>query len=324
MSLAAEKSPSFDLSKVVKNKLTAVTFVGALFSTAEVRASDNTEGSAEIILAQLVDDIGAAERVEAADELRIVSQEASSAACYLFSGIEPEESRRLVIESRDIFERNLDALLNGNPSMNIIGAETRRKTIAELESLRAIWTPVSEALAALLEDANDADAVGVVKANSKLLYEKTNYLVSVISGEYSNPAELLQVDALMLDIVGRQGMYTQKIAKNACKVWNGEEVETSTQELTGAIEIFETSLNALLHGMPEAGLKAAPTPEIIDGLSGVISDWAETRTLVDTLLASGALAGDEQTALFNRMNDKMYQLKKITHDYALYSKHKYD
>ncbi len=308
----------------VRKNFATLTFVGALFSTAEVKASEGRDETAEVIEAQLVDDIGAAERVEAADILRTMSQEVAAAACFLYSGIDVEESRRLMIEGRDKFDKNLDALLNGNVEMNIIGAETRRKTIVMLEEVRDLWAPISGAVTALVDDPSDSKAVGVIKTNNVPLFDLTNTLVSEISGQYSNPAELMQVDAILLDIVGRQGMLTQKITKNACKVWNGEQVERSTEALTGAMQIFETSLGALLNGLPEAGVQPAPTPEIATALEGVITDWNTTRPMIDTLLANGTLAAEDQVSLFRAMNDKMYRLEKLAHVYAIYSKHQYN
>jgi hypothetical protein len=299
-------------------------FAGAVAATADAQASEGPDARYQLIEAQLVEDIGAAERIEAADILRTLTQEVSSASCYLFSGVDMDESRRLMIEARDKFDKNFDALLNGNASMNIIGGETRRKTIAKLERIGDLWLPMSEAVTALVADPRDAAAVKVIKTNNVPLFDLTDYLVSEISGEYSNPAELMQVDAIMLDIVGRQGMLTQKIAKNACKVWNGEQVALSTDALSRSMQTFEVSLNALMHGMPEAGVKPAPTPHIRSTLEGVVSDWGQTRPLVDELLASGDLAGEAQVSLFRRMNDKMYRLEALAHDYALYSKHSFD
>ena len=183
---------------------------------------------------------------------------------------------------------------------------------------------MSAAVSALLADPTDQTAAKVIKTNNVPLFDLTNYLVSEIAGEYSNPAELLQADAIMLDIVGRQGMLTQKISKNACKVWNGEELQRSTDALSGSMQMFEVSLNALMHGMPEAGVKSAPTPKIKSTLEGVISDWGETRPIVDELVESGRLSKDAQTKLFRRMNDKMYRLEELAHDYAIYSKHRYE
>ena len=324
MFIAPAKRNSEPVAALLKGKLTTLSFIGALVSTTEVRATGQTVDDAEVVLAQLVDDIGAAARVEAAVMLRTLSQEVASAACYLYSGIDVEESKRLALEAREKFDTNLDALMNGNPAMNIIGGEKRPKTIKKLDDIKGVWTSVSAALTALVADTDDSDAVGVIKSTSMDMFYMTDMLVSEISGEYSNPAELLQVDAIMLDIVGRQGMLTQKIAKNACKVWNKDALDASTQALTDAMTVFETSLNALINGMPSLGVLPAPTPEIQTGLTSVVSDWNDTRPFVDELLNTGALASEDQSALFRRMNDKMYRLEKITHDYALYSKHKYD
>lgn len=317
------KSPTLS-SMIMRKHITALTFAGALVSTMEAKASEGRNAAAELIEASLVDDMGAAERIEAADVLRTMSQEVAAASCFLYSGIDASESARMMVEGRDKFDLNLDALFFGNAAMNIIGAETRRKTIVLLEEVKQTWQPMSDAVDTLVTNPTDSAAIKVIKTNNIALFELTNVLVSEISGQYSNPAELMQVDAILLDIVGRQGMLTQKISKNACKVWNGEEIARSSEALTGAMQMFETSLKALLNGMPEAGIVSAPTPEIAAVLSGVIKDWDTTRPLVDDLLSKGTLGDAEQISLFRAMNDKMYRLEALAHDYAIYSKHQYD
>lgn len=305
-----------------RSVLTALTIAITIAAPVTAKTAEEDAARYELVQAQLVEDIGAAERVEAADILRTMTQEVAAAACFLYTGIDTAESQRLMIEGRDKFNKNLDALLYGNTELNIIGGETRRKTIVFLEEIRDYWAPMSGAATALAADPDDSAAVGIIKANNVPLHDLTETLVSDIAGQYSNPAELLQADALLLDIVGRQGMLTQKISKNACKVWNGEELARSTSELTGAMQMFETSLGALLHGMPDVGVKAAPTPEIASALEGVLTDWSTTRPVIDTLLSAGAIDPDDKVVLFRAMNDKMYRLEKLAHKYALYSKYK--
>ena len=108
-------------SRTPRHKTAALLFAIALLNAPAVSASESAAGAFQIAKAQLVDDIGAAERVEASDLLRTLTQEVPAAACYLFSGIDMDESRRLMVEARDKFDKNLDALLNGDAEMNIIG-----------------------------------------------------------------------------------------------------------------------------------------------------------------------------------------------------------
>lgn len=317
--VSAPKKPS---QKAHPAALTAASLLGFLISTHEVAASGATN-DANLIEATLVEDIGAAERIEAADVMRTVSQELGAAACFLYNGIDTDESRRIMLRAQERFVTNIEALIYGNPSMNIIGGETRARTIRELETILAEWTPISEATKRLDADPTDSAAVDAIKAGTFRLYDMTNHLVSEISGEYSNPAELLQIDALMLDIAGRQAMLAQIISKNACKVWTRDEQDAAKERLTQSMDLLDTSLNALRHGMAEVGLKPAPTPEIAEALDGVIADWTETRPELERLLAENDLPDDSRTQIFRRMNEKTSRLEDIVHKYTAFAKHQY-
>ena len=273
------------------------------------------------VLATLSEDTGSAERIESADFLRIYTQEIAAAACYLYNGIESDLSLELLKEARHGFDLHLDALLNGNEALGIIGGEQRRKTVVELEEILSLWKPFAAATDALMANPNDGDAVHVIKSRNVTLFEKTDHLVSTVEGEYSNPAELLQSDVLTLEIVGRQAMMSQKIAKFACQIFTGDGSQEVAKGLSDAMRIYDVSLNALLNGMPEVGVIPAPTPEIRQALTEVLNDWEKTRPDLDTLLSTGTLSREKQIELFQHMSDEMHDLEKIAHKYVVFSKH---
>ncbi len=266
--------------------------------------------------------VGSAERIESGDFLRVYSQEVAAAACFYHNGIDMELSQELLLEARYGFGKHLDALRTGNEELGIIGKEERRKTIARLDAVEAVWTEIDQAVGALLEDFNDKAAVGVIKDKNLPLFELTDLLLSDLEGEYANPAELIQADVLMLEIAGRQAMMTQKIAKNACKLLSGRDTEKVREDLIDSVSLYELSLNALLNGMPQVGLKPAPTEEIAERLRLVQQDWAETRPVVDAIL-SGAQDTDALEYLFQHMAEEMHKLEEITHMYVVFSKHEY-
>ncbi|MEL6513597.1 MAG: type IV pili methyl-accepting chemotaxis transducer N-terminal domain-containing protein [Pseudomonadota bacterium] len=276
-----------------------------------------------IVEVQLVEDIGAADRVEAVDRLRTLSQEVPSAACHLYNSVAVDESRTLLSEGSDEFDAILDALYNGNPAMNIIGAETNRKTLAELDKVKSIWSDIRPAVAAMLANSDDAAAIKIIKERNMPLYEETNILLSYISGEYSNPAELLQADAIMIDITGRQSMLTQMMAKDACKIWTGTADDAVVENLASSLSTFDLILNALRNGMPEAGVKAAPTPEIAGVLDGIAVSWSIVKPKLEGILAGNKLNEDQRTKLYTELNKKMYEFDDLVHLYTIYAKHQY-
>ncbi len=278
---------------------------------------------ADIIAVSLVEDTGTIERIESAEALRTYTQAVAAAACFLHNDVATERSAALMVNARAGFDRHLDALLNGNPDMGIIGGEERRKTIVKLEDIRDEWAIFAGSVDTLLAKPDDKAAITSIKAGNMPLFEKTDILVSEIEGQYSNPAELIQADAILLEIVGRQAMLTQKIAKNACKIWSGNDTQEVRDALSGSMQIYEASLGALLNGLPEMGIRPAPTPEIRESLTQLQKDWADVRWKFDAILEGQSMDASKQAALFEHMTEEMELLEKITHKYAIFAKHDY-
>jgi hypothetical protein len=272
--------------------------------------------------ASYAEDTGSAERIESGEYLRTYSQEIAAAACFLYNGVDVDLSTELLTEAREGFDLHLDALMNGNEDLGIIGGERRRKTFVKLQAIGEKWTPMAEAVDRLLETHDDPMSIATIKSENVVLLDMTDILVSDLEGQYADPAELLQVDVLMLEVVGRQAMMTQKIAKNACKIWSGNDSAEVRDDLTESVSIYEVSLNALLHGMPEVGLLPAPTEEIASGLSHLLADWSQIRPTVDSVM-NGNVERDELISLFRHMADEMHKLEELAHKYVVFSKHEY-
>lgn len=278
----------------------------------------------DLVKAQLVEDIGASERVEVASLLRVLTQEVSSAACHLTKGVEPEQSRKLLVESKTKFAIFLDALQHGNPKLNIIGTEERRKTVMMIEDIRTQWAPLHDAAVRLLADQSDLDALKLIKANNENVLAATFDLTSEIAGQYSNPAELLQADVMLLDFAGRQALLTQKMAKIACEIWAGNRSDDRVELLGKTMQTYDLTLTALHDGMPAVGLLPAPTPEIDAALVNARKSWNVIKDELEQLMAEDAVSDESKTLLYTHLNDAMYEMEEIEHLYVAYSKHKYD
>lgn len=277
-------------------------------------------GSAGVARSTFSDETGSAERIQSAEYLRIYSQEVAAAACFLYNDIEASVSAALLMETIEGFDLHIDALLNGNTTLGIIGGEERRKTIVELEATRETWTPISEAAKSLLDDPRDTEAVTIIKSENSTLFEMTDLLVSNLESEYSNPTEIIQADVLAIEIVGRQAMMSQKIAKYACQVYSGDASQEVLSGLDESIGIYEASLSALIEGMPEVGIRPAPTPEIEAALLLVQADWSETRPALEALLSGNTLSRTQLVELYRHLVTEMYELEQIGEAYVRYSK----
>lgn len=271
------------------------------------------------LLSTFAQDTGDVIRIESAEYLRTYSQEVAAAACFLYNDIDATLSRELLREAREGFDLRVEALLKGNPALGIIGGEERRKTIVRIEEVDAIWGEMAAAVDALLADHGDADAVSVIKAKNMELFDRTDLLVTEIEAQYANPSILTQANVIVLEVIGRQAMMTQKIAKNACKIFTGAGSDKVVAELQGSVQIYEASLGALLNGMPELGIQPAPTPQIAEALGQIQSDWAEVRPILDRLATGETVDRETQVFLFKHMVEEMLRFEDISHAYVEFS-----
>lgn len=277
-----------------------------------------------VSMAGIADKTGAAERIEIADFMVMLSQEAASAACHLHNGISPEESRQLLQEAHDDFALYLHGLIYGDETLKIANKEEDRVTLARLIEVSDLWDPISEAIERVLKDPNDKQALNLIKAQNVPLHDASVLLLSEVIGVYSNPIELLQADALLIQFSGRQATLTQKMAKESCKIWTGNRSEALIAEFEKTIGLYDATLNALLNGMPAVGIKAAPTPEIRAALTAEAERWQIVKATMLTVRDYAEISDETKAKAFHQLNEAMHSAKKIADLYVTYSHHEYN
>ncbi len=248
---------------------------------------------------QFVEDIGASQRIDFSGKLRMLSQRIVAAGCNYSAGIDPERSGAVLSATSDEFQRIIDALEFGDAELGIIGAEERRRTQVGIRKLRELWDPTNATAQLIAAGDTSVETVKLLADQSAPLLEMAKMLVSELSGQYSDPTALLQSDALVIDIAGRQRMLSQRMSKNVCLISSGVNQDTALAELAATKEMFEVSLMALRNGMADVGIKAPPSEQISDGLDVVIADWTEIKTVVDRVLTGQAIDEEMRSIMFN-------------------------
>lgn len=251
---------------------------------------------------QFLQDMGASQRIDFSGKLRMLSQRVVAAGCNYAAGIDPANSGPALEAAKTEFHVIVDALEFGDADLGIVGHEERRKTLVGLSKLRELWEPAAASADLIATGAGTPENVAAFADQSAPLLDMAKLMVSEISAQYSDPTALLQADALIIDIAGRQRMLAQRMSKNVCLIASGLNVEVATAELTGAAQMFDTSLFALRNGMAEAGIKPPPNDEIAAGLDVVIADWTELQRIVDMVLAGQPLDAEQRSIMFNGSN----------------------
>ena len=218
------------------------------------------------------------------------------------------------------FETILTALEYGDPSLNINGPEQRRKTVAQIQAVRDAWQPLKAAAEAMVAgDTSDETLQVILDENMNVLNASQN-LVSEVTAQYSNPADLVQADGFLISIVGRQRMLTQTISKESCVLTSSQRTPETEEALNAAITTFGNSLVALRDGMPSVGVRPPPTAEIAEGLDVATGQWDAVVPTLDTLLAGSEIDNETAARKFRDLNMLMVTMNGVTAMYAASTK----
>ncbi|WP_341366789.1 type IV pili methyl-accepting chemotaxis transducer N-terminal domain-containing protein [Yoonia sp. BS5-3] len=259
-----------------------------------------------------------ADRIRYAQRLTMLTQKVAAASCALTSDVAIDESYADLEEAMHETDIILDALKFGNEALHILGPEENRRTLHDLQELRTEWYETHTAVEAVLADGHNVDSAHVIDDHNLSLLDKATVVASDILGQYSHPYEMTQADALLINIAGRQQMLTQKMSKDACEIWTGYHADIGREDLEATMVIFENSLHALRYGMPEAGVVAAPTPEIEADLDSILERWGVIRTNLDLLLAGEELDMAQKYEIFHDFNEELKEIDHLVNDYRAY------
>ncbi len=236
---------------------------------------------------------GGKARVNKSAGLRAQTEFLASSSCRLDAGIDAAAARADLIKARKTFENVLSGLEHGDPMLGIPTAESRPKSLVALKEVSGVLASMNSALDNLASGfgkPGDANSVEVVRAS---LRDKTFVLASEISGQYSDPDELLQSDAITLDFAGRQLGLAHRIARTACQLYRNPNDHDARDELKETVALLENSLDALQNGYPAAAISAPPTDAVRESLNAAYLHWSEARPLYNEMIAGAKPSEDD-------------------------------
>ena len=269
-------------------------------TSAQAQTADMTQ--AELIQAGFIEDVGSSERIDYSGKLRMLSQRIPAAACFSHAKIESDSAVKLLHAATAEFDQIVNALQYGDEALNIKGEEKDRKILIGLKKLKELWDPLHVEIADIeITGGTDEEVVHIADTSAPML-KVAKKLVSVVSGEYTNPTALLQADAMTIDIAGRQRMLAQRISKNVCLATSGLNKDTAIAELAAARDMYQSSVEALRFGMPDAGITATTNPEILAGLDEVLALWESVQPILSSVSAGEDIADEKRADIFHSMN----------------------
>lgn len=288
-----------------------------------VTGTQTTAQGKPIVRSKLWEDIGASERIDFSGRLHMLSQRIAASTCNMGAGVEPQISRGILAGSADEMDRIMKALQFGNPRMKIIGEETNPRIMANITKIDSQWEPIRKTIDAILTNGYDERDLAQFEEWNEPFFDDANLLVSEIAAQYSNPADLLQADAILVDLAGRQRMRSQMLLKQACVIWNGDNSDESRAALQKSIDLFDRTIDAMLNGVEDVGIRKAPTDKIQASLTSLNNDWTRARVALASVATGQSLEGDVRSELYLQMNSMLIQSNDIVTLYTKFAKHQY-
>lgn len=243
-----------------------------------------TSATAEGLIDSALYDGGKA-RVNRSAELRTLTEAKASASCRLDAGIDPDTSRADLASVRENFDAIIAGLKNGNAALGMPSSESRARTLRQIDATADIWMPMEAAANRMLNGtASDTDAELISQAYGDLS-EQTTALATEVSGQYSNPIELLQSDATVLNFAVRQRELAFRMTRALCELATDTGDDETFNELKSSVELFELSLVALRDGFPEVGIQPPPNEAVKNSLIQTYDIWQSGQSIFSNTLA---------------------------------------
>ncbi len=234
---------------------------------------------------------GGKARVSRSASLRSLTESVASASCRVNGGIGVETAQAELASARADFDRIIDGLVNGNPALGMPGAEQRGRTLTALNETAAMWEPLDSAAARLASGSAAAGDAEMISNGYAALFGQTEQLASVISGQYSDPQQLLQSDATVLNFAIRQRALAYRMTREMCELATGTGPTETQAGLKATVDLFGQTLIALRDGFPAAGINPPPTDAVRDSLEATFALWQDGRGIFDA-----AIGGERPTA----------------------------
>jgi len=292
--------------RTIKTLLCATVATALAVGTPTVGFSDGN--------ATLLEEKSATQRINLSGKLRMLSQRIVASACHAQAG--NPDAAAMMTGAANEFDLIVAALKDGNPDLGIVGEESYGRTLNYLAALDSAWVPMQETAATLDGASGDPAAVQSLAAQSAPVLDAAQNLVARLSTQYSLPGQMLQMDAMAIDIAGRQRMLAQRMSKNVCLLSSGLGGEAEMAELGAAAEAFEASLYALRDGMPAAGIRMPPNQTVTDGIVAVHGDWQTVKPAIETVLAGGSLDAAVLSNIFTMSNKLTGGMNSVVEDYT--------
>lgn len=239
---------------------------------------------------------GGKARVNRSASLRSLTEKVASASCRFEAGIDAAKAEADLASAREDFDAILAGLEKGDNALGMPGAETRARTLAAISATADLWQPIEGAANRMLGGTASGSDAATISQSYDALFEQTVVLAADVSGQYSDPQELLQSDATVLNFAVRQRALAYRMTRAMCELATGTGGADTASELGETVDLFERTLTALRDGFPDAGINPPPNDAVKNSLDQTFEIWEGQRGLFNAAVAGQQPSTDDVIA----------------------------
>ncbi|CAE7779393.1 unnamed protein product [Symbiodinium sp. CCMP2592] len=238
--------------------------------------------------------------IDVAGRQRMLTQRMSKEFLLVSLGLDPEGNKARMMGSINLFNVSLNALINGNPDLNIFGAPSDLVRTS-FQGVVDLWVPFAQLLISTVDTVRDGfgnvDAAvldAVAAGNVPLLVQSNVCVGRLVDAAKSAGA---QTNGLVVDTAGRQRMLIQRMCKESFLIASGVSVSTNVALLKSNENLFVTSHEGIIQGARWAGVSTLSKMCTIHQMREVSYNFGLFRPLIQEILNAQSVAESLQIAL---------------------------
>jgi len=181
----------------------------------------------------------------------------------------------LLIKSNLDKEKNLNNLKNSSEEFNDIFSNLptleNRNIEKELKVINSLWSEFYKNIKIILENKADKNSFEFLEKNNMKLIAEIDKLIKLYIKENGVDNKLTLANDI--NLAGKQRMLTQRMVKDLLAIKNDFNKQKHVKDFKESQELFEKTLNGLLHGDKSLHLHGTNLPKIVNQLKIVKKEW---------------------------------------------------
>lgn len=221
-------------------------------------------------------------RINLSGRQRMLIQRAGKFVCLAYQNPDPAPLLAAAAQTLELHQITEAGLKDGDAELGL-EPETNASVLSALTRANNAFAPYGQTIRDAIEGrrVEQEHLQAISDLNGPALAEM-DAAVNLIERVYKS-AELSEQMAMLINISGRQRMFTQRLVLLLCLSRSGLASPNTREELFRTMNRFNISLNILNRVTPSA-LRDSRSQPIIERLNSVQGDWAALRERISTAL----------------------------------------